>query len=119
METKETTMAHIIGENIRNLRKARRMTQHQLAAVKDIGISQPSLAAYETEAREPSARVINSLADYFGVTTDAIFGREAAEARCHSLEIEAELAAKIEQIAILTAECNLILNARKEHHHER
>ena len=114
METKEATMAHIIGENIRNLRKARRMTQHQLAAVKDIGISQPSLAA-----REPSARVINSLADYFGVTTDAIFGREAAEARCHSLEIEAELAAKIEQIAILTAECNLILNARKEHHHER
>lgn len=58
METKEATMAHIIGENIRNLRKARRMTQHQLAA-------------------------------------------------------------KIEQIAILTAECNLILNARKEHHHER
>ncbi len=65
METKEATMAHIIGENIRNLRKARRMTQHQLAAVKDIGISQPSLAAYETGAREPSARVINSLADFF------------------------------------------------------
>lgn len=57
MEMKETTMAHIIGENIRNLRKARRMTQHQLAV-------------------------------------------------------------KIEQIAILTAECNLILNTRKEHRHE-
>lgn len=40
METKEATMAHIIGENIRNLRKARRMTQHQLAAVKDIGIEE-------------------------------------------------------------------------------
>jgi len=64
----------IIGQRIRELRKSRGLTQAELAAFSDLGISQASLAAYETGAREPSMETIAAIAHFFHVTIDSLFG---------------------------------------------
>ncbi len=64
----------IIGQRIRELRKARHFTQTELAAVPELGISQASLAAYETGAREPGMETVAALARFFRVSTDYLFG---------------------------------------------
>jgi len=64
----------IIGQKIRELRKGRGMTQAELAAVPELGISQASLAAYEIGAREPGMETIAAIAHFFHVTIDSLFG---------------------------------------------
>ena len=64
----------IIGQKIRELRKARGLTQAELAAFPELGISQASLAAYEIGAREPSMETIAAIAHFFHVTIDSLFG---------------------------------------------
>lgn len=63
----------IIGQKIRELRKARGLTQAALAAFPELGISQASLAAYEIGAREPSMETIAAIAHFFHVTIDSLF----------------------------------------------
>lgn len=63
----------IIGQKIRELRKARGLTQTALAAFPELGISQASLAAYEIGAREPSMETIAAIAHFFHVTIDSLF----------------------------------------------
>ena len=59
---------------IKELRKARKMTQHQLCAV--LKIAQPTLSGYENETSEPDFATFQNIADYFGVTVDYLLGRE-------------------------------------------
>lgn len=63
----------VIGQKIRELRKARGLTQAELAAFPELGISQASLAAYEIGAREPSMETIAAIAHFFHVTIDSLF----------------------------------------------
>ena len=116
MKQEGDRMAHIIGNRIRQLRKAKGMTQQQLAAVEQLKTSQASLAAYETGAREPSADTINRLADYFGVTTDDLFGRtdiKAAEQIVALSSTMAERLAQIAQIAEIAADCKSMIEQQK------
>lgn len=71
----------IIGQKIRELRKKRGLTQMQLAGVKELGISQASLAAYETGAREPSVETIAALSQFFHVSVDYILGMTERQER--------------------------------------
>ena len=59
---------------IKELRQERNMTQADLAKV--IGVATNTISQYETGRRMPDYAVLSALADFFGVTIDAILGRE-------------------------------------------
>lgn len=63
-----------IAENIKELRLERRLSQAALA--KCIGVSQKAIDYWERGVNEPKATYIVLLADFFGVTTDYLLGRE-------------------------------------------
>lgn len=63
----------MIGQTIRDLRKLKKISQSELAKL--IGVSQTTITAWETGKAEPSSSAVNSLADYFNVTTDYLLGR--------------------------------------------
>ena len=54
------------GNNLRNLRIQRGLTQYQLA--QEMNMSQGAVAAYEVGRNEPSFQVIQRFADYFHVS---------------------------------------------------
>lgn len=59
-----------IGKQLRTLRKARGMTQEDVA--RGIGVAKETISKIETEASEPSADNWAKLADFLGVSTDAL-----------------------------------------------
>ena len=67
-------MMEIIAKRIKELRKEKGITQVELA--KAIGISQAIVSQYENSIYEPTASIIVKLADYFGVCTDYLLGRQ-------------------------------------------
>lgn len=64
------TKMHIL----RQLRKDAKRTQQQMADV--LGITQQAYAAYENDKSSPPKDVLEKIADFFGVTTDYLLGRE-------------------------------------------
>ena len=59
---------------IKTLRENHRMTQQELAD--KLNCAKSTIAMYENETRTPSVKVLNKLADIFGVSTDYILGKE-------------------------------------------
>ena len=59
---------------LKELRKMRNMSQSQVAGA--VGISLRAYQNYEYALREPNIETINKFADFFGVTTDYLFGRD-------------------------------------------
>lgn len=62
------------GEYFRTERKARDLTQAQLADA--IGVSQQAISFYENDTNEPSISICEKLADFYGITIDELIGRE-------------------------------------------
>jgi transcriptional regulator with XRE-family HTH domain len=60
------------GERLQNIRKARGLTQVQLAEAAET--TQRAVSYYETEAGFPPARAVISLAKALNVTTDELLG---------------------------------------------
>lgn len=63
-----------IAESIKELRLERGLSQAALA--KSIGVSQKAIDYWERGVNEPKATYIVLLADFFGITTDYLLGRE-------------------------------------------
>lgn len=63
----------MLGNNIRELRKQKKLTQAELAKL--MHVSQQTIGAWETERAVPGSDTLGELADYFGVTTDYLLGR--------------------------------------------
>lgn len=63
-----------IGENIRNLRVSRGLTQAQLGDA--VGVSDKAVSTWESGKREPRIGVIEKLAEFFGVTASALLCSE-------------------------------------------
>lgn len=61
-----------IGDRIRDLRKAKGLTQQELSRI--LGVSRATLASWETGRRTPDAHTIRSLARTFNTTTDYLLG---------------------------------------------
>lgn len=59
------------------LRKAKKITQEILA--KQIGVTRSALSQYELGVRQPDYDIVKRIADYFGVSTDYLLGREVKE----------------------------------------
>lgn len=64
-----------MGEIIRDLRKSRSLTQEALAQA--AGVSIQAVSKWETGQSLPDVTLLPMIADFFGVTVDALFGREA------------------------------------------
>ena len=62
-----------IGKNIKILRKAKDLTQVQLAGA--LKISKAAIANYEVNKREPNAEMLVRIAEYFDVTVDYLLGK--------------------------------------------
>ena len=63
-----------IAANIARLRKERGMTQEALAEM--IGVSAQTISKWENETTWPDVALLPVIADVFGVTIDALYGRE-------------------------------------------
>ena len=68
----------IIGNTIARLRRERGMTQEALAEV--IGVSAQTISKWENSTYCPDVALLPVIADVFGVTVDALFGRETVHA---------------------------------------
>ncbi|MBQ7235740.1 MAG: helix-turn-helix transcriptional regulator [Clostridia bacterium] len=63
-----------IGENLKNLRIQRNLSQEDVA--KMLNISRQAYCRYENDQREISLDTLCKLADFYEETTDYILGRE-------------------------------------------
>ena len=63
-----------IAANIAKLRRERGMTQEALALV--IGVSSQTISKWENSTTWPDVALLPVIADVFGVTIDALYGRE-------------------------------------------
>ncbi len=63
------------GERLRRIRKARGFTQTELAAA--IGVTQPTVAYYETEDGMPSGALVLNLAETLEASPEEILGATA------------------------------------------
>lgn len=64
----------MVGENIKKLRKQKKLTQNEVAKV--LNISRQAYCRYENGQRELSLETLCKLADFYDETTDSILGRE-------------------------------------------
>ena len=60
-------------ENLKKMRKERRVRQEDIAAT--LEISTRSYGRYESGEREPSLSILWRMADFFGVSIDYLVGR--------------------------------------------
>ena len=65
----------MIGDNIRQLRKAQKISQIGLAEA--LGVSQATITCWENGTRKPSLDLLNRIADYFHVSTDDLLDHES------------------------------------------
>lgn len=64
-----------IGENIRQLRKARNISQEGLASI--LGVTFQAVSKWETGAASPDISLIPAIASFFGVSIDELFDYNA------------------------------------------
>jgi transcriptional regulator with XRE-family HTH domain len=70
-----------IGENIKNLRKTKNITQEELAEI--LGGSFQSVSRWENETCYPDMELLPMIADYFGVTVDRLIGADKTVEQMH------------------------------------
>ncbi len=64
----------LIGNNLKKLRESKKLTVEQVT--EHLSISSSSYRKYEYNEREPSTDIVIEIADFYGVTTDYLLGRE-------------------------------------------
>jgi len=73
----------MIGQRLRELRKANGLTQEQLAGY--LKSAKSTISQYENNINEPDLETLVKLADRFGVTVDHLIGRDLYDApQAHS-----------------------------------
>ena len=63
-----------LHDNLKKIREERKLTKKELC--EKTGITERAYLTYEFGEREPKVGVIAKLADFYGVTTDYLLGRE-------------------------------------------
>ncbi|MDD3334136.1 MAG: helix-turn-helix transcriptional regulator [Eubacteriales bacterium] len=96
----------MLGDILKELRTQRRLTQQEVADA--LNVSKNTVYSWESGIRKPTIELMPEIADYFHVTTDFLFGREAAgkasimpdDIAAHTnSEMSPEMKAEIEEIA--------------------
>lgn len=67
----------MISENLMSLRKQRNLTMRDVA--EKVGVSLSAYQKYENGTRDVSTEMLSKLADFYGVTTDYLLGRDTGE----------------------------------------
>ena len=67
----------MLSSNIKKLRKARNISQVELANA--LFVSKQSVSNWENDNIMPSVDMLIKIADYFGVSTDYLLGRDHSE----------------------------------------
>lgn len=80
-----------LGERLQRLRRARGMTQEQLA--ERIGVSRQSLSGWENDAALPDTVHVVALAELFGVTTDYLLLDDPTPRLATPADVQAQAAA--------------------------
>lgn len=62
------------GEHLKAERKARNISQQQLASA--VGVTQQAISFYENDVNEPTIGICEKIADFYGITLDELVGRE-------------------------------------------
>lgn len=89
---------------IKELRKARRMSQAELAEM--LHITQTSVSQWETGKTEPSFDTLVKMSEIFGVTIDYILGSdEKSEAKKAPAEADAEEVGKLTFLEKMVLAC--------------
>ena len=73
----EVNMELFIGQNLKNFRKARNLTQEEVA--KHLGISFQSISKWERNDGYPDITMLPVLAHYYGITIDELIGMNELE----------------------------------------
>ena len=76
----------MICDILKDLREKKKLSREQVADM--LGISKRTLESYEYGKREPNIEMINKFADFYGVTTDFLLGREPQKNPLADLEID-------------------------------
>ena len=85
-----------IGKNILELRKQKNITQEDLAA--ELGVTAAAVSKWENNYTLPDILMLCALADYFGVTTDELLGRNTARKQAIIVAETEELGQKISDL---------------------
>ncbi len=62
-----------VGEILTELRKEKGLNQKELAALLNLSVG--TISNYENDVHAPDLKMLRTLADFFGVTTDYLLGR--------------------------------------------
>lgn len=80
-------MEQTLGRRISGLRKAKKMTQDQLAD--QLGVTAQAVSKWENDQSCPDITILPRLAEIFGCTTDELLGIEATQ-KVHEAEVVSE-----------------------------
>ncbi|MDR0916818.1 MAG: helix-turn-helix domain-containing protein [Oscillospiraceae bacterium] len=100
-------MTNFIGESIKALRRARDLTQDQLA--ERLNVSAQAISKWERGENLPDVTMIAPIADYFGVTTDTVLGVD----RVRDEERLAAYAEEIQRSALIGDDAESLRAARE------
>lgn len=67
----------MLATRLKQLRESRKLTKKQVA--ERTGITERAYSTYEYGERDVSTATLSKLADFYGVTTDYLLGREKSE----------------------------------------
>ena len=73
-----------IGENIKKIRQAKKISQAELAVILDVG--RPSVGAYEEGRSEPKTETIIQIANKFSISIDALLTKQLTVAEIYSFD---------------------------------
>ena len=85
------------GKTILDLRKAKNMTQEELAA--QLGVTPTAISKWENSNTLPDILMLCALADYFGITTDHLLGRDKGTLYAYVAAPSEELVTKTAALA--------------------
>ena len=104
-------LSETVGKVIKELRKERKLTQEALGEA--VGVSSQAVSKWESgSGGMPDIELIPAIADFFGITTDKLFGRDIVT--FDNIEmIVAEYVASLDKDKIYKAWFNLFWTAQK------
>lgn len=91
---------------IKELRKAKKMTQNQLCEI--LKIAQPTLSGYENETSEPDFATFQKIADFFNVSVDYLLGRDEIKNPPNVYDVDGIIS--FEEIGTICAGFNGVIN---------
>ena len=108
-------MAIYISEKLKQFRKARDLTQEQIADI--FNVSPQSVSRWETGATYPDMELLPSIASYFNITVDELLGVDKRKDRERIEELRKEVESKWKSGHINDA-LEMLRNAVREFPHE-